>query len=312
MPRLLPLALLAASLSVSAKGIGEVDGPGSYDLELERGGRDRTFRLHVPKGFEKGTTAPLVLVFHGLGSDGKQTEQLTGFSPIADREGFLVAYPDGDNRMWRYWGSEEQRPKLLDRFATDDVGFVRALIDALVKAGLADDRRVYATGISNGAYLSTRLACDLADRIAAIAPVSGAMLKPAADVWKPSRAVPVLYVHGTEDPIVGYDGKDRISGRAMSLSAEDLVKWWAAKDGCPEKPEVEKLPDADADDGTTVERWTFGPGEDDAEVVFYRITGGGHTWPHGPAIQRVLGNVCGDWNASEAIWEFFAMHPMPR
>ncbi len=303
---------LAVALALHAEGIPDIDRPGSYDLELRHGDRPRTFRLHLPKSFKKGTPLPLVLVFHGLGSDGKQTEQLTGFSPIADREGFLVAYPDGENRMWRYWGSGEKRPKLLDRFAADDVGFVRALIDALVEAGLADGRRVYATGISNGAYLSNRLAIDLADRIAAIAPVSGAMLKPAAEAWKPARAVPVLYVHGTEDPIVGYDGKDRISGRAMSLSAEDLARWWAEKDGCEADPTIEKLPDADEDDGTTVERWTYGSGKDGAEVVFYKITGGGHTWPSGPAIQKVLGPVCRDWNASEAIWEFFAKHPMPR
>ncbi len=312
MPRFLPFACLALALSLHADGIPDVDGPGSYDLELKHDKGARTFRLHVPKGFEEGTTAPLVLVFHGLGSDGKQTEQLTGFSPIADREGFLVAYPDGENRMWRYWGSEEHRPKLLERLVTDDVGFVRALIDALVEAGLADPRRVYATGISNGAYLSNRLACDMADRIAAIAPVSGAMLKPAAEAWKPSRAVPVLYVHGTADKVVGYDGKDMFTSRGMSVSAEDLVKWWAEKDGCEAEPKIEKLPDADSEDGTTVERWTYGPGKDDAEVVFYKITGGGHTWPSGPAIQKVLGPVCRDWNASEAIWEFFAKHPMPR
>lgn len=251
----------------------------------------RSYRLHVPKNAK--TPAPLVLALHGMGSSGRQMEGLTGFNALADRHGFAVAYPDGLNRKWNYWDDDK------------DLAFLVALIDDLVAKGTADRTRVYVTGISNGAYMAQRLAADRADRIAAFAAVAGTMSTRMAEIAKPSRPVPHLYFHGTEDAIAGYDGKDRLTKRKLSLSAEEAVVWWAKKNGCQDAPLAEKLPDKE-DDGTTVERRTYG-GE--APVVFYRIDGGGHTWPGMPgAGGRVLGRTCRDFGASEVMWEFFARH----
>ena len=277
----------------------DLSSPGTRDLALKVGKDDRTFRLHVPPG--AATPRPLVIALHGAASNGKQTEGLTGLNPLADKKGFVVAYPDGENRIWKYWNVGDGKK---------DFQFISDLMDAMVKSGGIDPHRIYLTGISNGAYLSHALALEFGDRVAAIAPVAGTILKPVARLGKPRRAVPVCYWHGTEDQIVGYDGTDFLSKREASLSAEECVRWWAEKNGCAKDPAVEKLENTAPDDGTTVERWTW---TGVAPVVFYKISGGGHTWPGMPAAgEKILGKVCRDVNASEVIWDFFSKHPLPE
>ena len=278
----------------------DLSSPGTRELTLKVGNDNRTFRLHVPPA-GSSRPYPLVIALHGAASNGKQTEALTGLSPLADKKGFVVAYPDGENRIWRYWNLGEGKK---------DFQFISDLMDALVKAGTADPQRIYLTGISNGAYFSNALAIEFGDRVAAIAPVAGTINKLVGRVAKPKRAVPVCYWHGTDDRVVGYDGTDFISKHEVSLGAEDCVKWWAEKNGCPKAANVEKLENKAPDDGTTVERWTYsGP----APVVFYKISGGGHTWPGMPAAgEKILGKVCRDVNASEVIWEFFSKYSLPN
>lgn len=300
----LPFVLLAAAAFLLPGFAGAQDpdlvSPGTRDLTMKVGKEERAFRLHVPPGTTTGPRA-LVIALHGAASNGRQTEALTQLNPLADKQGFVVAYPDGENRIWRYWNLGEGRK---------DFQFISDLMDALVKAGTADPRRLYLTGISNGAYFSNALALEYGDRVAAIAPVAGTILKPVARAAKPKRAVPVCYWHGTEDRVVGYDGTDFISKREVSLGAEDCVKWWAEKNGCAKEPLVEKLENKAADDGTTVERWTYAG---DAPVIFHKISGGGHTWPGMPAAgDAILGKVCRDVNASEVIWDFFSKHPLPE
>lgn len=273
--------------------------PGTHDLALDQGERKRTFRLHVPASYA-GEPGALVLVLHGALSTGAQTEALTGFDKLADDKGFAVVYPDGIDRIWRY------SDKLNG--GVDDFAFLIALIDYLRDRKLADPKRVYSTGISNGAYMSYMLAVKYSDRFAAIAPVAGSMIRIGLDGLKPSRAVPVLHFHGTQDPIVGYDGTDAISKGRWSLSAGDVVAWWAKKNQCEPEAKVEKLPDS-KDDGTTVEKRVY---EGKAPVVLIRIEGGGHTWPGGlPIPERVFGKTCRDVNASEMIWEFFSRFTLP-
>jgi polyhydroxybutyrate depolymerase len=293
------MVVAAAALALLMAQEPDLTSPGSRDLTLKVGKDDRAFRLHVPSG---ATTVPrpLVLALHGAASNGKQTETLTGLSPLADKKGFVVAYPDGENRIWRYWNVGEGRK---------DFQFISDLMDALVKSGTADPQRIYLTGISNGAYFSHALAVEYGDRVAAIAPVAGTLLKPVARTAKPKRAVPVCAWHGTEDTVVGFDGTDFISKRDFSLGAEDAAKWWAEKNGCAKEPAIEKLENRAPEDGTTVERWTFAGA---APVVFYKITGGGHTWPGMPAGgEKLLGKVCRDVDASEILWEFFSKHALP-
>ncbi|MBI3467483.1 MAG: hypothetical protein HY000_31120 [Planctomycetes bacterium] len=236
---------------------------------------------------------------------------LTGFSPVADKHGFAVAYPDGINGLWRFWeGDAAPAKKKLARVKAEDIGFIAELIDQLIKEGVADRRRVYVTGISNGSYMTNRLGCELSDRIAAIAPVAGTIPKIMSEHMKPGRPIPVIYFHGTEDKIVGVNGADFLTKRELSLSADELVEWWAKHNGCTAKPELDKLPDK-ADDGTTVERNSFSAGKAGAPVIYYEVHGGGHTWPGGFAQpEALLGKTCRDINASEIIWEFFSKHQL--
>jgi polyhydroxybutyrate depolymerase len=280
--------------------------PGVSDGTIKHADHERNYRLFIPKSYS-GAPLPLVVALHGSASTGAQTERLTGFDKLGDEKGFAVVYPEGLERLWRY-------NEILDRKGVDDPGFIVALVDKLVQARIANPKRVYATGISNGAYLSNMLGARYADRFAAIAPVAGTLMRMPFDRLKPSRAVPVVYFHGTEDGVVGYDGKDVFSHHKMSLSAEELVRWWAEHDGCDaaKDPKIEKLPHNGAPDGTTVQRQSFGTSKDGAQVVFYRIEGGGHCWPGGPKAQEVLlGKVSSDVDASALIWEFFSKYSLP-
>jgi polyhydroxybutyrate depolymerase len=158
--------------------------------------------------------------------------------------------------------------------------------------------------------MSNRLACLLPDRIAAIAPVAGTSTAGLLET-KPSRPIPVLYIHGTRDHIVGFDGTDQFTREKSSLSAEELVEWWAKQNGCGPVQD-ETLADASNDGCTVIRHVHPAVGEGGAPVIFYEVKGGGHTWPDGqfqPVL--VMGTVCRDFNASEVMWDFFSQFELP-
>lgn len=310
----LAIAAVCAAVAGPDAAIGDDAAmPGrTVSRQFEHHGQNRTYLLHLPDGFQPDAPVPLVIAIHGLGMEGQGMEVFTGFSETADQHGFAVVYPDGLNRMWRFW----ERPELGEQVKRepgymDDVGCIAAIIDDLVERGYVDSQRVYATGLSNGGYMSNRLACLLPDKIAAIAPVAGTLVAALAET-KPDRPIPVLYIHGTNDRIVGYDGVDQFTRLKSSFTADELVKWWAEQNGCA-AASVEPLDDS-SPDGCTVLRHVYpAAGENGAPVIFYEIRGGGHTWPDGrrqPVL--VMGTVCRDFNASEVIWEFFSEHSLPE
>src|SRR4051794_10686067 len=195
-------------------------------------GRERTYALHLPPAVTTGTVLPLVLVFHGGGGEGKQMPALTGMNGIADREGFVAAYPDGIDRNWN--DGRFSQAITTQRFNLDDVGFVSALIDELATTLPIDRSRVFATGISNGGMFSQRLGCELADKVAAIAPVAGSLSELLVPGCAPARPMPVLMIHGDADPLVPWNGGP-VAGsgnRGRVLSVADTVSRWVALDGC--------------------------------------------------------------------------------
>lgn len=276
-------------------------------------GGERTYRLYLPHSEQGAAPLPLVISLHGAGASGAIQQVLCGFDALADEHRFVVAYPDGVSSVWRFWeppaGNEG---RLARRRAPDDVAFIAALIDALVEEGLVDRRRVYLNGMSNGAFMTHRLACELGDRLAAVAAVAGTMPRIAAEAQRPPRPIPVLYIHGTDDKIVRIDGVDAFSRRGLSLSAADLVAWWAKHNRCTRPPTAEDLPDTEQD-GTRVRRHTYQPDEEGAPVLYYEILGGGHTWPGGNLQPRfLLGRTCRDINASKLMWQFFSQYELPE
>jgi polyhydroxybutyrate depolymerase len=309
--------MVAAVIGIAGRGATGDDRPLHADAgrtverTLEHADHERTYLLHLPAGLHDGEAVPLVIALHGLTMDGPSMETITGLSDVADEKGFAVAYPNGLGRMWRFWERHELGQRVRREAGyVDDVGFIGALIDVLVANGTVDARRVYATGLSNGAYMSNRLAVSMSDRIAAIAPVAGTMSQALAEL-KPPRAMPVLYIHGTDDRIIGFDGVDGFTQRKSSLDAKELVAWWCDQNGCRKVVPGEALEDA-ADDGCRVVRSVY---KNDAgpPVVFYEVNQGGHTWPDGRfQPERLLGPVCRDFNASAVMWEFFSQYSLPE
>jgi len=275
---------------------------------MEIDGITRSYHLHVPSAVGP-TPAPLVLVFHGGGGTGPGTERLTRFTALADREGFLVAFPEGVEKNWN--DGREFTSSRAHRDHVDDVAFVTALIDAIGRAHAVDPRRVYATGISNGGIFSHYLAAHLSARIAAIAPVVGGIADPPEAWLRPEQPVSVLMLQGTRDPLVPYHGGAVAFGRGKIIDTEEAARRWAALNGGRE-PVREPLP-ADGKDRCGGLRTIYPGGRDGSEVTLVRLDGGGHTWPGGAQYlpERLIGRVCRDFDATVLIWDFFKAHPKP-
>jgi polyhydroxybutyrate depolymerase len=283
--------------------------PGDSTRSLQVDGRTRTYLVHVPRSYDGKKPFPLVLIFHGGGSSAEQMVRFCGLNDKADWAGFLAIYPNGTGRLQRVltWnGGNCCGYAMLNK--VDDVAFVKALLDDLAKVARVDSRRVYATGISNGAILAYRLASELSDRIAAIAPVAGPMGLPTC---RPKRPVSVIHFHGTDDefaPFQGGRGKKSISGTDF-YSVEKSIRAWIKANRCPAQAMTVQLPDK-AKDGTTIIKKTYGPGKAKAEVVLVEIKGGGHTWPGQLPRVKFLGKATKNISANHLMWEFFQKHPM--
>ncbi len=274
---------------------GSLDSSVSH-VELEHDGEMRSYEIHLPPGYDGAAPLPVVLNFHGFTNDGVRHQTDTKMDATADANGFIAVYPNGLYNSWNAWtccGNAQQ----LD---VDDVGFTRAIIADLSERGCVDASRVYATGMSNGGFLSHRLGCEAADVIAAIAPVAGVLGIDAA--CEPARPIPVLHLHGTEDPLVPFDGQ---GGLTDSPSVDESIEGWLERNGCDGEPEVSYQRGA-----ATCE--TVSQCEGDASVTLCRIEGAGHCWPGQPC--RMLGDLgesTTDIDANEAIWGLFSTVKLP-
>jgi polyhydroxybutyrate depolymerase len=298
-------ALLVLALAALAAGCrGVYARSTSRTISLDVGGRTRTCLLHVPPSYVEGRPMPLVLLLHGGGGNGAQAERAYGMDPIADREGFLVAYPNGTSRMGNLltWNAANCCAYAYEN-DVDDVGFVGALLDEIERTVSVDPRRIYATGMSNGAMMTYKLGCRLSDRLAAIAPVAGSLDD---ESCAPSSPLSVIAFHGTADEHVPYYGG---YGAASLYPHEDrpvsyAVSLWVARDACATTPVT--VTSASGDVVTD----TYGGGAGGAEVVLTTIRGGGHAWPG--AAGSVVGDVpTQEISASELMWAFFARHAKP-
>lgn len=278
MKRLYPIiALVLCSFTLSAQQT--ITGSIVHD------GIERSYRLRVP--FVNEDT-PLVFNLHGFGSSAFEQELYSFMNTVADTAGFFVCYPDGIDASWNVgWAFGS---------TADDVGFINALIDTLALTYPIDTNRVYSCGMSNGGFMSYRLACELNDRIAAVASVTGSMAPSYFPNCNPGKPVPVLEIHGTADSTVPYGGNN------ISVPILEVLNFWATNNGCSTTAVEEELPDTDASDLTTVTRISFADCEDNQEVLHFRINGGGHTWPGSPI---PIGVTNQDIVASAEIWHFF-------
>jgi polyhydroxybutyrate depolymerase len=251
---------------------------------------------------------PVVLVFHGGLGNAELMERFCGLSQKADEAGFIAVYPNGTGRMERAltWNGGNCCGYAVQNHV-DDVAFTRAVLDDLATRVKVDPRRVYATGMSNGAIMAYRLASELSDRIAAIAPVSGPM---GTATCKPNRPVSVIHFHGTADefaPFAGGSGRKSLAGIKF-YSVEQTIHAWVKADDCKEQPLTEFLPDKN--DGTRVKVKKYSGGREGAEVFLVVIEGGGHAWPGKKPRVNFLGKSTKTVSANDLMWDFFERHPM--
>ncbi len=301
---MLPLLLLSLSLAAS-----DPLGPGDHTRSLTADGRKRTYLVHVPKSYDGTKAYPAVLIYHGGGSNAEQMVRFCGLNDKADTAGFIAVYPNGTGRLAKLltWNGGNCCGYAM-RNKVDDVAFTRALLADLAKVGKIDPKRIYATGMSNGAIMAYRLASELSDRIAAIATVAGPM---GTRTCRPKRPVPVIHFHGTADefaPFKGGRGDRGLSGTDF-YSVEHSLRAWIKANGCKETPTTEELPDR-AKDSTKVVRKTYAGGKGGAEVVLVEIEGGGHTWPGRVSLLKALGKATRNVSANDLMWQFFQKHPM--
>ncbi|HET9911670.1 MAG TPA: PHB depolymerase family esterase [Anaerolineales bacterium] len=295
-------ALLVTTLSCARTTPSQLEDNTST---LMHDGIERTYVLHVPASYDGNEAAALVLNFHGGGGNADTQIQTSGFSVLADEKGFIVAYPNGSGR---------QGDKLLTwnggtccGYAVtnqiDDVGFVRALIAEVQSKYNIDPKRIYATGMSNGAIMSYRLACEASDIFAAVAPVAGTQNYPHCN---PVQPVSVIHFHGTDDRHIGYDGgagPDSLVDVPFT-SVRDSIDFWLNADRCDRTPRTESFEDIQHD---VYSNCAYG-----MAVELYTVVGGKHAWPGGNGPARPGGDEpTQSISATEIIWNFFAAHPKP-
>jgi polyhydroxybutyrate depolymerase len=291
--------------------------------KMNHDGLDRTYKYYVPSTYKGNKPVPLMLSFHGSGSSAAGQIELTGYEEVAEKEGFIVVFPDstvtnaddeiiptpedgpfnpnaGLERKWNI-GSE---PGALA--TVDDVGFTSSLIDHFSEEYNIDESRVYATGMSYGGFFVNHLAVLLTDRIAGIGAVTGQMGINTSKS-KANGQVTAVYVMGDSDPTVPPGGIPN-----FTLSVENGLSYWIMNNQIKAKSKVTYLPGI-VDDGTKIRREEYRGGKQGTRVVSYTVENGGHTWPGGPQYlpANLIGIASQQMNASEVIWNDLKRHKIP-
>lgn len=308
------LWMLAGCAYPGPKPDGANSGTFRDELNLRTGTYQRRFLLHIPVGYTGSRPCPLVVVLHGAFSTGREMEKWTGWSQLADREGFIVIYPEGIGILGflQHWNAGHCCGKAAED-GWNDVAFIESAIEGMCKQYAVDTRRIYMVGFSNGGMLAYRFAAERSAKLAAIASISGAIgSKASADQpeWRmsaPERPVPVLIMHGASDETVPFDGGkplDRKSTREYRpVSA--AVEFWTTANNCVAGP-IRK----ETIGGMVTEDIWVDAGHRN-EVIMYRILNWGHQWPGGSFTSALPDNdPRKDFDAAQVIWSFFQRYPL--
>jgi len=309
---------------------------------------ERNFILRLPAGYSADHRYPVVILFHGGNQDADDMERITHFNQLADKEGIITIYPSAKGqwnigvrsetaaqqpqrrygrRGWGYPGSgggypgggggypggdQGQNPEENNKRPEppDDVAFVGEILDQMALKYSLDLHRVYATGLGEGGFMAERIGCTMADRVAAVGAVGASF--PKTMTCLPSRAISVLLIDGTSDPLVPYNGGTYKRRHFPVLSAEDSAKTWAKFDRCGEKPAQDKIAPLDKG-GKDTKTFTFNGCQVDAQVVLYAVKDGGNTWPGGEVFtsESEVGKTSNALNADDALWAFFSKTKLP-
>ncbi|MBI1770554.1 MAG: esterase [Bacteroidetes bacterium] len=265
-------------------------------------GEQREYIVHLPINLNSQKKHALLLVFHGGGGTAKNSLSFFGFNQVADTAAFIVVYPNGIKKGWN-------DGRLIRKHNHNDIGFIRQLIDQLGKDYPVDEKRVFATGISNGGFFSFALGFHLADKIRAIAPVCATIPEDILKSSTPAKPVSLLLINGTQDPLVPYNG-GKVGGkwlnRGQCTSTDETVNKFIEVNQCNPPATQTSLPDRDLTDECTTKKYSYRCANEN-QVHLIRIEGGGHTWPGGKQYlgKRLVGRVCRDFYATTEVWNFF-------
>jgi polyhydroxybutyrate depolymerase len=295
------LAFLAAAVSNAYAG--------NISRRIIVGQHERSYALYVPASLDEHAPAAMVIAFHGGMGKGGNMAELSRFAALADRDGFLVAYPDG---LRGHWHDGRTMPRGMLAEGVDDVEFMAALLDDAAKFHKLDPHCIYAAGISNGGIFAHYLALKMPERIAAIGVVSGGIASEIAEDFNPAAPVSVLIIHGTADPLVPYAGGKVARTHGSVIATEKAVALWRSADGLQGEPKRQHK--AAKTTAACAEDWqSWSGGRDGSALTLIALDGGGHSWPGAaknlPAV--LVGKTCPELDATRTLWEFFKQHPKP-
>ncbi|MEP9380239.1 PHB depolymerase family esterase [Aquabacter sp. CN5-332] len=304
---LVPMLHAAGTVDAAAQGTSRTE-------TMRVGKEERSYLIDLPPApAGPAKPRPTIIALHAAAQTSEGLRDYLGLEPAAEREGYVTVYPQGIGRVWN-----DGRPAAMRLKAVltpgDDVPFLVALVQRLVQQGIADPARVYLMGISNGGFMVERMACEFPDVFAAYAVAMATAPANYREECQPARPVPIMFVHGTADGVIAWDGFWTPLG--ATLSAPDSAALYAKLDGCTESTNT-SLPDVEPLDATTVSvrRWT-GCAEG-AEVALYRVERGGHQSPARtetkPGLATpFLGLRNRDIDMGEEAIAFFARYPIAQ
>ena len=292
----IPFLLLFMLISCGNEETGFVE-----ERVIEHEGLERSFLIYVPKNIKEN--APLVVAIHGYTSSAKTLMGYSGINQIADKEGFLVAYPQGtkdsrDNNFFNVGYEFHSDSKV------NDVNFIREIVLNLTKDYKLNSKRVFATGMSNGGDMSYLLACTSSDLFTAVAPVAGVMMKDTLENCNPEKKIPIFEIHGTKDSISKFEGDMNNEDKwGAYYDLPSTIEFWVNKHALSEKETIQ-LENKNTEDGTTITFERYWSDESQREVWFYIVNDGNHTWPGMTGLFSRTANQ--DINSAEEIWKFFS------
>ena len=296
------ISVLALALIVST--VAKAD---RTQMTFGHDGIERTTHLFVPSSVSASDSPALLIALHGRTSDGLRMAELTEFNLRAEHHGFIVAYPDGLDRQWNYLhgiSGYQAYP--------NDSEFILRLIELLKESHRVDAKRIFVTGISNGGFMVQRLACYAPEVFAGFATVAAGGYAAMTVECKKGPPVNILYMHGTADEKVPWQGlgvKDSEGNQQrVTMSVMNSVKFWGARNRCGPNVSSKELLPGGKSPGTHVKIFTSNECEGNARVALFAIVGGGHNWPGKPDFipSRIAGRVNMDIHASDVIWQFFS------
>lgn len=290
---------LWALLFLGILSLGKISAQQQPFIEkLEHQGFDRRFTVYLPVGYSPDKPRPLFINMHGFTSAMSQQMTVSGFNGTADLKDCIVVYPDGVQKRWN------SGTNFGVVSGVDDVGFLSKLIDRMIVLYNADPSMIYSTGYSAGGFMSYRLACDLTNRISAIAPVVASMVEDTYANCAPARPISVIAFNGTSDGVTNYEG---FPGNFRPIT--EVINSWVDRNNCISEAEITELPNTVLNDFSTVTKFAYTGCDEETEVILMRINGGGHTWPGATTIG--LGNTNQDIKANDEIYNFCTRFTIP-